>query len=116
MDKEFDNELKGYLWHENDCEVHRKGSITINGKKRYFAVAESKNDKGEPKFELLMSVGLLYANSAVDKLSDKSPDIGGRVTIDGQMYTFGGWKKESSKGLPYTDVSLREHQESKAPF
>ena len=35
-----DDNLKGYLWHENDCIIHRKGSVTINGEKKYIA-----NDK-----------------------------------------------------------------------
>ena len=33
--KEYDNELKGFMWHEKDATSHRKGSITINGQKKY---------------------------------------------------------------------------------
>ena len=57
--KEYDNELKGFMWHENDSTIHRKGSITINGQKKYSAIVESTNDKGEKKHELMVSVGLL---------------------------------------------------------
>mgnify|MGYP003637263714 FL=1 len=39
--KEYDNELKGFMWHENDSTIHRKGSITINGQKKYSAIVES---------------------------------------------------------------------------
>ena len=27
--KEYDDELQGYLWHENDSVIHRKGSLLL---------------------------------------------------------------------------------------
>ena len=38
-DKQYDDEKKGYLWHENDSVIDRKGSFVINGEKRYRFVA-----------------------------------------------------------------------------
>lgn len=104
--KEYDNELQGFLGHENNSVVHRKGSITIKNEKKYFAIVESANDKGELKYELMMSVGLIHTNSEEEKRKPTSPDIGGKVTIDGTVYKFGGWKKEGKWG-PYTSCSLR---------
>jgi|TARA_R110000744_G_scaffold122384_5_gene227396 hypothetical protein len=117
--KEYDNELKGFMWHENDSTIHRKGSITINGQKKYSAIVESTNDKGEKKHELMVSVGLLHVNSEDQKKSESSPDIGGKITIDGTTYKFGGWKKESKEGTPYTSCSLRlveSDNAEKVPF
>ena len=65
--KEYDNELQGFLGHENNSVVHRKGSITIKNEKKYFAIVESANDKGELKYELMMSVGLIHTNSEEEK-------------------------------------------------
>jgi len=110
--KEWDNELQGYLWHENNAVIHRKGSININGEKKYVAIVESKNDKDEPKYELMVSVGLVHANSEEEKYKPTSPDIGGKVTIDGVVYKFGGWKKESEQGQPYTSCSLRKEEQT----
>jgi len=64
----------------------------------------------------MMSLGLLYTNTPEEKMSERSPDVGGKITIDGQVYKFGGWKTESKEGTPYTDVSLKPVQESDAPF
>jgi len=105
--KEYDNELQGFLWYENNAVIHRKGSLTINGEKKYVAIVESKNDKGDSKYELMMSVGLVHTNTEEEKMKPTSPDIGGKVTIDGTVYKFGGWKKESKGGAPYTSCSLR---------
>ena len=118
---EYDNELQGFLWHENKCVIHRKGTLTINGEKKYVAIVESKNDRDESKFELMMSVGLVHPNSEEEKMKPTSPDIGGKVTIDGTVYKFGGWKKESKDGAPYTSCSLRIDQpanteKEKVPF
>ena len=118
-EKEYDNELQGFLWHENNAVIHRKGSLTINGEKKYVAIVESKNDKGDSKYELMMSVGLVHTNSEENKMKETSPDIGGNITIDSVTYKFGGWKKESAQGVPYTSCSLRKNETQsteKVPF
>lgn len=99
-------EKSGRLWVEPDAVIHKKGSITLNGKKRYIAFCESKNNLGKPKYELLMSVGLLFVNS--DKLNEKSPDISGNITIDLEKFKFSGWKNETMDGTPVTDVKITE--------
>ena len=105
MDRQYDDEKKGYLWHENDATIERKGSFDINGEKKYGAIVKSFNAQGEPKYEFMMSTGLLHLNT--EKKSDKSPDIGGPITWNNNQYKFGGWKKMSDKGNEYTSVSLR---------
>ena len=40
-DKQYDDEKKGYLWHENDAKILRKGPFVINGKTKYGAIVLS---------------------------------------------------------------------------
>tara|TARA_R110001592_G_scaffold240987_1_gene501404 strand:+ start:343 stop:720 length:378 start_codon:yes stop_codon:yes gene_type:complete len=106
MDKQYDDEKKGYLWHENDAVIERKGSFVINGEKKYGAIVKSFNAQNEPKYEMMMSIGLLHLNT--DKQSDKTPDMGGKVTVDGVVYKQGCWAKESKDGIPFTSLGFQE--------
>ena len=105
-DKQYDDEKKGYLWHENDAVIERKGSFVINGVKKYGAIVKSINAQNEPKYEMMMSIGLLHLNT--DKKSDKTPDMGGKVTIDGVVYKQGCWAKEANNGTPFTSLGFQE--------
>ena len=105
MDKQYDDEKKGYLWHENDAVIERKGSFVINGEKKYGAIVKSFNAQNEPKYEMMMSIGLLHLNT--DKQSDKTPDMGGKVTVDGVVYKQGCWAKESKDGIPFTSLGFQ---------
>jgi hypothetical protein len=111
MQKEYDNELTGYLWHETGSSVMRKGTVQVKGQKRYAAIIKSTNNVGEEKYELMISAGLLHVNAV--KTSDRSPDISGTVTIDGLVLKMGGWRKVSDKGDEYTSISFREKDEVK---
>lgn len=106
MDRQYDDEKKGYLWHENDAVIERKGSFVINGEKKYGAIVKSFNAQNEPKYEMMMSIGLLHLNT--DKQSDKTPDMGGKVTVDGVVYKQGCWAKESKDGIPFTSLGFQE--------
>lgn len=108
-DKQYDDEKKGYLWHENNSKIERKGSFMINGIKRYGAIVKSENAQGEPKYEMMMSIGLLHLNA--DKTNERTPDMGGKVTIDGVVYKQGCWAKESNNGTPFTSIGFREEKE-----
>ena len=108
-DKLYDDEKKGYLWHENDATIERKGSFVINGEKKYGAIVKSFSKQGQPKYEMMMSIGLMHLNS--DKTNDRTPDMGGKVTIDGVIYKLGCWAKETSNGNPFTSLGFREVQE-----
>jgi len=108
-DKQYDDEKKGYLWHENDATIERKGSFVINGEKKYGAIVKSFSKQGQPKYEMMMSIGLMHLNS--DKTNERTPDMGGKVTIDGVIYKLGCWAKETSNGNPFTSLGFREVQE-----
>ena len=118
-----DNEKRGYLWHENNATIERKGTFTLNGVKRYGAIVKSFNSDGEPKYEFMMSCGLLHLNSG-NKKNERTPDMGGKVTIDDNIYKLGCWAKESENGTPYTSIGLQEVNDDeentslpdKAPF
>lgn len=105
-DKKYDDEKKGYLWHENDAKIERKGSFVINGEKKYGAIVKSFNAQNEPKYEMMMSIGLLHLNT--EKRDERTPDMGGKVTIDGVVYKQGCWAKESSAGIPFTSLGFKE--------
>jgi len=111
MEQQYDNEKTGFLWHETNSTVMRKGSLTLDGKKHYVAIIESYNDRGEPKYEFMMSAGLLHVNQQHEKVSDNSPDIGGAVTINDQVFKLGGWKKMSKKNQEYTSISIKPKEE-----
>ena len=111
MEKQYDNEKTGFLWHETNSTVMRKGSLTLDGKKHYVAIIESYNDRGEPKYEFMMSAGLLHVNQQHEKVSENSPDIGGAVTINDQVVKLGGWKKMSKKNQEYTSISIKPKEE-----
>ena len=112
--KEYDDELQGYLWHENDSVIHRKGSFTIEGKKYYGAIVESKNNKGDSKYEFMMSLGLIHLNE--EKLNPKSPDMGGKVTHNDKQYKLGCWAKTGQEsGTPYTSLGFQLIDEADKP-
>lgn len=123
-DKKYDDEGRGYLWHENDAVIDRKGSWTLEGRKEYGAIVKSYNAQGEVKYEAMVSIGLLHINA--DKKNDKSPDISGKVTWNNKIYKFGGWARESESGSPFTSVGFtpideetgkpQYTQEEKPPF
>ena len=70
---------------------------------------KSENAQGEPKYEMMMSIGLLHLNA--DKTNERTPDMGGKVTIDGVVYKQGCWAKESNSGVPFTSLGFREEKE-----
>jgi|TARA_R110001592_G_scaffold239469_1_gene499403 hypothetical protein len=114
MDKQYDDEKKGYLWHENNSVIERKGSFTIDGKKYYGAIIKSHNDKGEYKYEFMASLGLLHLNA--EKRSDKSPDMGGKITLNNKVYKLGCWARESENGTPYTSLGFTDAEESTSEY
>jgi len=113
MDKQYDNEKTGFLWHETDSTVMRKGTLTLDGKKHYVAIVESHNSDGQPKYEFMVSAGLLHINQEHEKVSENSPDIGGAISLGESFKTFklGGWKKMSKNNQEYTSISIKEKEE-----
>ena len=100
----------GYLWHETTSKVLRKGTLTLDGRRVYCAIIESTNDKDQKKYEFMTSAGLLHLND--EKMSERSPDIGGGITLNNKQYKLGGWAKVSEKtGSEYTSISLEERSD-----
>lgn len=114
-DKKFDDMNSGYLWHENDAVIERKGSFVVRkdaeGKdvKEYGALVKSFNNKGEVKYEFMVSVGLMHLNT--DKKSERSPDMGGKIYLHKKNYKLGCWARESEKGTPFTSLGFDEIQD-----
>ena len=111
MEKEKDYENDGYgsMWLEQNAKVVRKGSFQLEGKKFYGLVIEKQNQQGDTQYEMYVAMGLLHINKPEEKISDKSPDMGGRVRIPfGKTYKLGIWAKESEKGVPYSSLGFTE--------
>lgn len=113
MENNYDDEKKGFLWHENNSVIERKGSFTIDGKKYYGAIIKSHNDRGEYKYEFMASLGLLHLNT--EKKSEKSPDMGGKITLNNKVYKLGCWARESEGGNPYTSLGFQEMEDDLSP-
>lgn len=116
-------EMEGYLWHETDSKVIRKGSVLMKkadspmGKDEEIYTAIVKTTiNGQDKYEFMVSAGLLYVNSEEDKRDAKSPDISGPITLNGKQYKLGGWKNVSSNDTEYTKVSLKAKEEKDNRF
>lgn len=107
-------EKEGYLWHETESKVIRKGSILLKKADGYdgkddelYASIIKTNVNGQDKYELCISVGLLYINDDESKRTENSPDISGPITINNVAYKCGGWQHVSEKnGREYTKVQL----------
>lgn len=78
-----------------------------DGEDRYFSILAFQYPDESMKFELAMSVGRLYINDD-KKDPESSPDLQGPITIDKVGYKFGGWKKETTTGKPFTRASIKK--------
>ena len=108
-EKDYDNDGYGSMWLEQNAKVVRKGSFQLEGKKFYGLVIEKQNQQGDTQYEMYVAMGLLHINKPEEKISDKSPDMGGRVRIPfGKTYKLGIWAKESEKGVPYSSLGFTE--------
>jgi len=108
-DKKYEDELTGYLWHENAATIERKGSFTINGKKEYGCLVKSYNNKDEVKYEFYVSAGLMHLNT--DKKTERSPDMGGKITFNDEVFKLGCWARETSAGVPFTSLGFNKLDE-----
>lgn len=73
---------KGNLFTESNVTVPRKGKININDSEKYGSILKyAGGDNGKDKYEFVVSLGLLHYNPPEEKRSDRTPDIGGKITI-----------------------------------
>jgi uncharacterized protein (DUF736 family) len=111
-----DNEnLKGAFFVDGNCQILMKGTISINGATRYCAILKAQSQKGEEIHELVVSAGRVYVNPPEEKQNEKSPDVGGKITIDGHHYKFGGWNNVAKTGQNYLGVSLQVTDRQNSP-
>ena len=106
--------LEGALFTNVDSTAIVKGPIDIDGTKKYFTLAVSHNQKGEPVHELLYSAGRIFHNAPEKKLNPKGPDLSGKIEIDGVSYKFAGWNNIASNGKEYVSAKLTKTE--KSPF
>ena len=112
-----DNEdLKGAFFIDGNCQIMSKGTITINGATRYCSLIKAQSQKGEDIYEVVVSAGRVYVNKPEEKQNEKSPDVGGKITIDGQAYKFGAWNNVAKSGQNYLGVSLTRTDAGNSPY
>lgn len=113
--KKEDREGSGYLWRESEgnAVIIEKGTFTLNGRSRYGGIIKSRNRDGKEKLEFFECIGLLHINDPNNKMNERTPDRGGKVTIDKQIYKLGCWNKETTEGAPYTSIGFRKFEEKK---
>jgi len=99
-------ELKGAFFVDGNCQIMSKGTITVNGATRYCSLLKAQSQKGEEIYELAVSAGRVYYNPPEKKQNPKSPDVSGKVTIDGQGYKFGAWNNVAASGQNYLGISM----------
>jgi|TARA_Y100000114_G_scaffold141927_1_gene148073 hypothetical protein len=109
----------GFLWSESNVKVIYKGKVVYEiandkgdpeRKEIYASVLRYEDRTGNIKYELVRSVGLLHRNLPEDKRSPKTPDLGGKITLDGVEYKFGSYINESEKGTEYLKVFLQNQE------
>ena len=89
----------------------------IDGEKKYCVIIKSENDKGQEKFEVAFSAGLIFHADPSEKKSEKSPDWGGRITFNNRKLKFGAWNNVAKdSGNDFLGCSLQEIDEEVAPF
>ena len=102
---------QGYLWQETEAKVIRKGyghGIMRDGEDEYLSIVKT-TVGGKDKYELVMSLGLIYVNDEDSKRDpERSPDISGKVRVptDFKTMKFGGWKREQEDGREGTSISF----------
>lgn len=101
---------KGYLWQETEAKVIRKGymhEMLRDGQDEYLSIVKT-TVGGKDKYELMMSLGLIYINDEDNKRGSNSPDISGpvRIPTDFKQMKFGGYKVIQEDGREGTSVSL----------
>lgn len=116
MENKSEN-LKGAMWTESKSHIHWRGYMMVDGEKKYCVIIKSENDKGQEKYELAFSAGLIFVSDEDSKMSEKSPDWGGRITLNNTKYKFGAWNNVAKdSGNDFLGCSLQEVDEEKAPF
>lgn len=116
-DKYVMKKNSGNLFTEKNVTVPRKGRININGEEKYCGILKYTGDGNtKDKYELVVSMGLLHFNAPEDKKKEGTPDIGGKITFDGDIYKFGGWLSQTAQGIDYTSVKLTPCDEDGNPI
>ena len=110
-DNKKDDERRAALWPESDSEITHRGHVTLDGEKKYAVLVKSYNNKGEEKRELMVSTGLVYQNE--QKLNEQSPDLSGKVKIDGRDFRLALWEKTSRAGAPYLQGQVSDPKEQR---
>ena len=73
---------KGNLFTESNVTVPRKGKININDTEKYGSILKYQGDGNtNDKYEFVVSLGLLHYNPPEEKRSERTPDIGGKITV-----------------------------------
>jgi len=101
-------EKSAIMFSEQNCEIVGSGQTLINGVKKYVTILKRFDRQGLPFYEALTSAGRLFYNDPETKTNPKSPDVSGKVTIDGEKFQLGAWSKTAANGNSFLSMQLSE--------
>jgi len=100
----------GSFFHETSVTVPRKGKFKLNEVERYGAILKYEDRNGNEKYELVQSLGLLHYNAPEDKQHERTPDIGGKITLidsvdeNSKVFKCGGYANQTQQGVDFTKL------------
>jgi hypothetical protein len=106
-----EKEMKGALWPDNNAQILYKGKFQVNGETKYATMIKTKTQNGNEIVELCTSAGIVYQNREEEKQNPKTPDVGGTISINGNLYKLGGWNNIASNGTEYLGLSLEKKEQ-----
>ena len=105
-DQEYDNTDRGAAFNADGYKVIKQGHLHFGSTQEYITIVHKDLGEGREFIEVYMKIGGLKVKPDHERKSDKSPNIVGGVTYKGTEYHLSGWKQKSSKGRPFTSLSL----------
>lgn len=104
----WDNTNKGILFPPNqNQQLGKTGKLNVNGEDRRIALILGKDNKGETTFDVYVQVGRVWQQN--EKKHENSPDVSGKMTIDGVTKRLAGWRNEKD-GKIYTSLMVSDLQ------
>ena len=101
-------EKSSVMFSEPNCEIVGSGKTLIDGVQKYVTILKRFDRQGLPFYEALTGAGRLFYNDPDNKSNPNSPDLSGKVTIDGETFQLGAWSKTAANGNSFLSMKLTE--------
>lgn len=95
----------GALFDSRD-NIHKQGSININGKQHKIIVKKYQNAEGKDKYALYLQLGFMDINT--NKADNpKRPDWLGNLTYNTFKHNISGWNNISKNNNEYVSLNIK---------